>query len=69
MSLTFLDTLQQSATRGTEKTYTPSVELRKKINNNMSASIGYNYTRNVSQDKANFDYKKHVVSFELSASY
>lgn len=69
MSLSFLDTKEQSATRGTEKTYTPSVELKKKINSHMSASIGYNYTRNVSQDKSNFDYKKHVVSFELSASY
>lgn len=69
MSISFLDTLEQSAARGTEKMYTPSIDLRKKINNHMSASIGYNYTRNVSQDKQNFDYKKHVINFELSASY
>ncbi len=69
LSVSFLDTLAQKATRGTEKTYTPSVELRKSINKSMSASLGYDYTRNVSLDKSNFDYKKHIVRFELSASY
>lgn len=69
LSLSFLDTLAQQATRGTEKTYTPSIELRKSINQTMSATLGYDYTRNVSLDKANFDYKKHIVRFEISASY
>lgn len=70
MSLSFLDVaVQPTPERGLEKTYTPSVTLRKKINKNMSANIGVDYTRNVSKDKTNFDYKKHVVRFGLSASY
>ncbi len=70
MSVSFLDLVGTAkTTRGLEKTFTPSVLLKKKINKSMSASLGYDYTRNVSDDKANFDYKKHIVRFGLSASY
>jgi tetratricopeptide (TPR) repeat protein len=69
LSVSFLDTKLQKATRGIEKSITPTVELRKSINSHLSASLGYDFTRNISKNKTSFDYKKHVVRFQLSASY
>lgn len=69
LSVSFLDTKAQKATRGLEKNITPSIDLKKSINSHLSASLGYDFTRNISKNKTSFDYKKHVVRFELSASY
>lgn len=69
MSTSFLDTKAQKATRGIEKNYTPSVSLKKSISTYLSGSLGYDYIRNTSKNKTSFDYKKHVVRFELSLNY
>lgn len=69
LSVSLLDTKAQKATRGTEKSITPTVELRKSINSHLSASLGYDFTKNISKDKTSFDYKKHIVRFQLSANY
>ncbi|MCR9204826.1 MAG: hypothetical protein NXH75_09625, partial [Halobacteriovoraceae bacterium] len=69
LSVSLLDTKAQKATRGLEKSITPTIELRKSIHSNLSASLGYDFTKNISKNKASFDYKKHVVRFQLSANY
>jgi hypothetical protein len=69
MSLSALDTKEQSATRGTEKTIAPSIEIKKAFGKRISATLGFDYTKNISKDKNSFDYKKNVVRFEVSASY
>ncbi len=69
LSTSFLDTKEQSNTRGLEKTITPSVELRRKVGKLISANLGFDYTWNISKDKQNYDYKKHVIRFELSMNY
>src|SRR5690606_9798762 len=67
--LTLLDTKEQSATRGTEKTFNPSLKLIKKINNNISMQITYDYTKNISEDKTSFDYVKHVTGLRLRVKF
>ncbi len=69
LSTSLLDTKAQSDTRGLEKTITPSVELRRKVGKFLSTNLGFDYTRNISKDKQSFDYTKHVIRFELAASY
>lgn len=69
MSVTFTDTKLQQATRGTEKTYNPSIKITKKVNDKISLTAGYSYTRNESLDLANFDYKKHVTNFEFKYDF
>jgi len=68
-SLTLLDTKEQQATRGTEKTYTPGIKMTKKINDNLTTSFNYEYTKNDSLDTNNYAYTKNVVSFELKVSF
>lgn len=69
LGVSLLDTKAQSATRGTEKTFVPSVELRKRINKKVQAKIGLDYTKNSSLDKNNFDYSKVNVRFGIEASF
>ncbi len=69
LSTSFLDTKAQSGTRGLEKTITPSVEFRRNIGKHISTNLGFDFTRNISKDKQNYDYTKHVIRFELSANY
>lgn len=68
-ALTVTDTKLQKATRGTEKTYNPSVKITKDVNDHLSFTVGYSYTKNSSLDTTNFDYKKHVTNFELKYSF
>lgn len=68
-SLTLLDTLEQQPTRGTEKTYTPGIKFTKNINSNLSATFGYDYTKNDSLDETSYAYTKSVVSFEMKLSF
>lgn len=67
--VSLLDTKAQKATRGTEKTYVPSIELRKRISKSIQAKLGADYTKNSSLDKANFDYSKVNVRFGFEASF
>jgi hypothetical protein len=58
----------ESTTRGTEKTFTPSIKLTKKVNDKLKFSIGYNYTKNSSL-AANYDYSKHVTTSSIKYSF
>ena len=69
LSLSLLDTKEQRDSRGMEKNVSPTIEMRKSINSHISASLGYDFSRNISKNKELFDYKKHVIRFELSANY
>lgn len=68
-SLTLLDTLEQSTTRGTEKTYTPGIKFTKNVTKNLTATFGYEYTKNDSLDENSYAYTKNVVSFEMKLQF
>jgi hypothetical protein len=68
MALTLLDTKEQSADRGTEKTYTPSIELTKKISSNVSYALAYDYTKKDSLNDS-YSYKKQTFTFELKLKF
>lgn len=69
MSMTILDTKEQSATRGTEMTLTPSIKLTKQVKPNLAVNLSYDYTKNSSDDETNFDYNKHTMGLELSYDF
>ncbi len=69
LSVAFLDTKEQKATRGTEKTFSPTLSLSREVTKRITATISNTYTRNKSLDLNNFDYKKNVSTFGLSASF
>lgn len=69
MSVSFLDTKEQKATRGTEKNYSPTVSLSREVTKNVTATLSNTYTRNKSLDLANFDYKKNVSTIGLSVAF
>ena len=62
-ALTFTDTMNQYATRGLEKTYAPGVTLTKSIDaaGKFNVNLNYNFTKNSSDDKQNYDYTKSVI--------
>lgn len=68
-SVALLDTKLQSASRGLEKTYSPSAKITKRINDNLSFIASYEYTRKTSKNKTSFDYSKHVTTFELAVNF
>jgi tetratricopeptide (TPR) repeat protein len=65
---TITDTKEQMATRGTELSLNPSIDLSKEINEKMKISVNYDYTKNKSK-LSDYDYKKHVFSTELRYSF
>lgn len=69
LSTSFLDTKEQKDSRGIEKTITPSIELRRKVGKYVSTNLGFDHTWNISKNKEQFDYRKHVIRFELSVNY
>jgi len=68
LSTMFLDTKQQT-NRGLEKTITPSIELRRKVGKYLNTTLGFDFTRNISKDKQNYDYTKHIIRFQIGARY
>jgi tetratricopeptide (TPR) repeat protein len=66
-SHTFLDTLEQYETRGTETTSTPSIKISQNFGN-LKATIGYDYTSNSSLSTT-YQYTKHETHFELKYSF
>ncbi len=58
----------ESLVRGTEKTFTPSLKLTKKVTRNFKYSIGYSYTKN-SSIKSDYDYSKHVTTSSIKYSF
>ncbi len=69
MSVILLDTKEQSLTRGTEKTFNPSISLTKKINKNLKVTGSYNYTKNTSLDEDTYAYTKHVTALKLNLAF
>lgn len=67
-STNFLDTKEQSSTRGTEKTYTPSVEISRKLSKSIAYALVYDYTKKTSQDST-FSYTKQTFTFELKLNF
>jgi hypothetical protein len=65
MATTFLDTKAQKATRGLEKTLNPSLKIFKRPIPSIKVTLGYDFTKNISKDKTNLDYKKHALSWEI----
>ena len=68
LAVTITDTKEQKATRGTELSLNPSIDLSKEINEKMKLSINYDYTKNKSK-LSDYDYKKHVFSTEFRISF
>lgn len=64
-----LDTKEQQPTRGTEKSYAPSISLIRELTKTVSATLTNTYTRNTSLNLTSFDYKKNITSFSLAASF
>ncbi len=65
MTMTFLDTKQQKATRGIEKTYNPVIKLVRKSGDHLQTSIFYSYTNNQSKNEAANEYEKTQYGFEM----
>jgi tetratricopeptide (TPR) repeat protein len=68
LATTITDTKDQKATRGTELSLNPSIDLSKEINEKMKISINYDFTKNKSK-LSDYDYKKHVFSTEFRYSF
>ncbi|RPJ73677.1 MAG: hypothetical protein EHM20_11860 [Alphaproteobacteria bacterium] len=62
------DTKAQKATRGTEVSLNPSVDLSNALSENMKISVNYDYTHNKSKQSA-YSYQKSVFSTELRYSF
>ena len=65
---TITDTKAQKATRGTEKTLNPSLDLSKELNKNWKIGFNYDFTKNSSNDPS-YDYSKSVFTTELRFSF
>lgn len=69
LGITLLDTKEQSVTRGTEKTINPSFKLIKKLTNDLSMQITYDYTKNTSDDESRYAYTKHVTGLRFRIKF
>ena len=65
---TITDTKSQNATRGTELSLNPSIDLSKQINEKMKVSVNYDFTKNKSL-LSDYSYQKHVFSTEFRYSF
>lgn len=68
LAMTVTDTKDQKASRGTEFTLNPSVDLSKDINQNLKIGFNYDYTKNNSRS-VSYDYSKSVFTTELRYSF
>ena len=68
MATTITDTKEQKATRGTELTFNPSVDLARELSASSRISINYDFTKNKSDD-TNYSYSKHVFTTEYRFSF
>jgi len=69
LGITLVDTKEQKATRGMEKRINPSLELSKRLYQFFDLSLSYDYVMNISKDKTNYQYKKHVVGLEAKLAF
>jgi tetratricopeptide (TPR) repeat protein len=68
-SISFLDTIENKSTRGTEKTFTPGFKLSKAINKNFKVVTGYSFQKKYSKDKDSFSYSKSDFLFDLKYDF
>ncbi len=69
LSLTLLDTKEQSAVRGTEKTLSPSLKLIKRLNSVTSMQLTYDHTKNMSDDTTRYEYSKNVFGLKFKVKF
>lgn len=68
LTTTLNDTLKLSASRGIEKTLTPSLELAKDVSKDLRATINLEYTN--SKSKSNdYTYHKYVTTFGINYNF
>ncbi len=65
LDVTFIDTVNLRSTRGVEKTINPSLFLTRNFGKSLHLNLYYAYTRNISLDKATYDYSKHVTGLGI----
>ncbi len=68
MATTITDTKEQKATRGSELTFNPSIDLARELSASSRISVNYDFTKNKSDD-ANYSYSKHVFTTEYRFSF
>lgn len=68
MATTMTDTKEQEASRGTELSFNPSIDLSREISNNSKVSVNYDFTKSKSKD-SNYSYRKHVLTTEYRYSF
>jgi tetratricopeptide (TPR) repeat protein len=68
LATTITDTKEQKASRGTEYSLNPSIDLSKEISDKMKLSINYDYTKSKSKS-SDYNYKKSVFSTEFRYSF
>lgn len=69
LGLTVTDPINDRSARGLETLLSPSVRLNRQLKKNWRLNSRFEYYRNNSKDKANFDYKRHLVGVELEYVY
>lgn len=68
-SLAFIDTKAQKATRGTEKEISMTVKVARTFFLNLDLALKFNYLKNMSNDKALYEYTKNTTSLELTYKF
>lgn len=68
-SLFFLDTMEQSATRGVERLLTLEGRLQKRLSKKVRLALGASYRQNTSADEVNYSYKRTIYSLEFRYSF
>lgn len=70
-NLSWTDTMNNQEARGTEKTFSPGLTLSYTFckEDRCSVNTNYAFTRNISLDKQNYDYAKHVYGAQFSYNF
>ncbi len=69
LGLTVTDPMNDRQARGLETLLSPSLRLNRQLKKNWKLNSRFEYHQNNSKDKANFDYKRHLVGVELEYVY
>ncbi|MCK6595231.1 MAG: tetratricopeptide repeat protein [Bacteriovoracaceae bacterium] len=68
LSSTFLDTKEQTDTRGMEKTLAASVDITRDISKNLKVNFNYELTQNTSKSET-YEYKKSIFLTEIKYQF
>lgn len=68
LTSTFLDTKEQSSTRGIEKTFAAALDVTRDITNNLKANFNYELTQSTSKSET-YEYKKSVFLTEIKYQF